>query len=306
MKRIICLFLSLCLMLSLAACGGSKAEEFPAEDALAWQEQYDLGIKYLSDGNYEEAIIAFIAAIEIDPKLPDAYRKAAEAYEATGDIDSAIAILEQGVSATGDTSLTEYLNSLSSALSVAQLQEELFDAVRGLDIPMTVGTITFGVSGIAEAKSIYLEYPYSLSNVMTSVPNSEEYIEDAVYTCFGMNGMPIPKGYYDGQFGFLFVEPLSGGGIYYIYIQDPSFVGDPNFLCLGGLYVGAPAADALSLFHLPENLPAAELSWTLDNGASLKYTGTPSDFTICYTQGSAEVSVSAENNIIYYVHINAV
>ena len=186
------------------------------------------------------------------------------------------------------------------------LQEELFDTVRGLELPLTVGPITFGVSGIAEAKSTYLGYPYAQSNEMTSVSNSEEYIEDAVYTSFGMNGMPIPQGYYDGQFGFLFVEPLSGGGIYYIAIQDPSFVGDPNFLCLGGLYVGAPAADALSLFHLPENLPAAELSWTLDNGATLEYDGTPSDFTICYTQNSTEVWVSAENNIIYYVHINAV
>jgi len=305
-KRTVCLILSLCLMLNLVACGGSKAEEIPAEDGLTWQEQFDLGIRYLSEGKYEEAIIAFTAAIEIDPKLPDAYRKAAEAYGATGDIDSAIAILEQGASATGDTSLTEYLNSLSSALSVAQLQEELFDAVRGLDIPMTVGTITFGVSGIAEAKSTYLAYPYAKSNEMTTGPDSDEYVDDTVYTCFGMNGMPIPQGYYDGQFGFLFVESLSGGGIYHIVIQDPSFVGDPNFLCLDGLYVGAPAADALSLFHLPENLPAAELSWTLDNGADLKYTGTPSDFTILYTQGSAEVSVSAENNIIHDVFITAV
>lgn len=39
----------------------------------AWQEQYDLGIRCLSDGNCEEAILAFTTAIEIDPKRPDAF-----------------------------------------------------------------------------------------------------------------------------------------------------------------------------------------------------------------------------------------
>ena len=101
-------------MLNLAACGGSKAEEIPAEDALTWQEQFDLGIRYLSEGKYEEAIIAFTAAIEIDPKLPDAYRKAAEVYEAMGDIDSAIAMLEQGVNATGDETLKILLEEASA------------------------------------------------------------------------------------------------------------------------------------------------------------------------------------------------
>lgn len=72
-----------------------------AQAGSTWQDQYDLGMLYLSEGNYEEAIIAFTAAIEIDPKRPEAYEKAAEAYEALGDMDSAWAVLEQGVQATG-------------------------------------------------------------------------------------------------------------------------------------------------------------------------------------------------------------
>lgn len=67
-----------------------------------WQEQYDLGVRYLSEGNYQEAIIAFIAAIEIDPMRPEAYLKAAEAYEATGNNEAAKTILEKGYSVTGD------------------------------------------------------------------------------------------------------------------------------------------------------------------------------------------------------------
>ena len=97
MKRICSLSLTLCLLLGLCACGGSKAETAVP----TWQEQYDLGAKYLSEGNYEEAIIAFELAIQIDPKLPDAYLKAAEAYEGAGNVDKAMEILAQGYEATG-------------------------------------------------------------------------------------------------------------------------------------------------------------------------------------------------------------
>ena len=74
MKRVLSLILALILTLSLAACGGKSG----------WQEQYDLGQKYLTEGNYEEAILAFTAAIDIDPKQPLAYVGRGRAYIASG------------------------------------------------------------------------------------------------------------------------------------------------------------------------------------------------------------------------------
>mgnify|MGYP000018329679 CR=1 FL=1 len=80
MKRNASLFLVLLMCLTLCACGSGTN---------TWQEQYDLGVRYLSEGNYEEAIIAFTAAIEVDPKNVDAYLSLADAYAATGDYKSA-------------------------------------------------------------------------------------------------------------------------------------------------------------------------------------------------------------------------
>lgn len=77
MRKFFIFFLSFILLLT--ACGKSQAEP-------SWQVQYDLGVRYLSEGNYEEAIIAFIASIKIDPKQPDAYVKLADAYIGVGDI----------------------------------------------------------------------------------------------------------------------------------------------------------------------------------------------------------------------------
>lgn len=76
MKRIILIALT-CLIV-LAGC---------ASGTPTWQDQYDLGIRYLQEGNYEEAIIAFTAAIEIDPKNVDAYLGRAEAYMNSDDVN---------------------------------------------------------------------------------------------------------------------------------------------------------------------------------------------------------------------------
>ena len=114
MKRIIALLLTILLLLSFAACGGKGT----------WQEQYDLGMRYLNEGNYQEAVIAFEAAIKIDPKRPEAYLGAAEAYVGLGDTDSARKILEKGYAATND----DTLKPLSyEAPQIKELYSEDFD-----------------------------------------------------------------------------------------------------------------------------------------------------------------------------------
>lgn len=70
MKR----FLSCLLVLSILMLPACK------KVSAAWTEQYELGHKYLTDGNYQEAILSFSAAIDIDPKLPDAYVGRGDAY----------------------------------------------------------------------------------------------------------------------------------------------------------------------------------------------------------------------------------
>ena len=107
MRRTVSLLLALVLLLTLGGCGKK-------DRGAAWQEQYDLGVRYLSDGNYEEAIIAFTAAIKIDSKRPEAYLGLADAYIGAGDLDAARKALEDGLAATGDTEIQARLDELSA------------------------------------------------------------------------------------------------------------------------------------------------------------------------------------------------
>ena len=83
------------LLVVLLLCGCGAA-------AKSWQEEYDLGVRYLSEGNYEEAILAFEAAIEIDPKRAEAYLGLADVYVAQGDLDAAREVLDRAVEAVGE------------------------------------------------------------------------------------------------------------------------------------------------------------------------------------------------------------
>ena len=106
MKQIYVWLLTIAIILGLASCGQSTEAQ--------WQEQYDLGVRYLSEGNYEEAIIAFTAAIEIDPKQPNAYLKASEAYMGMGDTEAAISILEEGFAETNNEEIQNRLDEIMS------------------------------------------------------------------------------------------------------------------------------------------------------------------------------------------------
>lgn len=72
-----------------------------------WQEQYDLGMRYLTEQNYEEAVVAFTAAIEIDPKQAPVYEGRGDAY----------------VGLTGKTEETHYEEAISDYRTSTELDD---------------------------------------------------------------------------------------------------------------------------------------------------------------------------------------
>ena len=60
-------------------------------------ELLDLGERYLLELNFRQALVQFLAVIEIEPMIPRGYTGAAEAHVGLGDIESAIAVLRLGL-----------------------------------------------------------------------------------------------------------------------------------------------------------------------------------------------------------------
>ncbi len=86
-----------------------------------YNEQLSLADRYLDELDYDRAIRAYKDAIRIDPERPDAYLGLAKAYEESGDLDAAIAILEEGYAKTGDEEIEEYLKVLKKLRKASEI-----------------------------------------------------------------------------------------------------------------------------------------------------------------------------------------
>ena len=105
------------MCLALSACGEKTVDGGETADiSMSWKEQYDLGIRLLAEGKYEEAILAFQAMIRIDPKRSESYHKLADAYIALGEYEKAATVLPEGFQATGTPSLEESLKNIQQII----------------------------------------------------------------------------------------------------------------------------------------------------------------------------------------------
>ena len=80
-----------------------------------YDKYLDTGIKYLMDGQYEEAILAFDKAIKIEPKTTEARVYQAKAYVGNEEFDKAVNVLEeaQNIDMTNEELLKEILEILN-------------------------------------------------------------------------------------------------------------------------------------------------------------------------------------------------
>lgn len=113
MKRAVISILLICALLLTGCSSGAK-----------WQKQYDLGVRYLSEGNYEEAIVAFMAAIEIEPKRAEAYIGLADGYVGQGRLDQAAETLTKAIDEAEETdALREKLSDVQCQRGEDALEE---------------------------------------------------------------------------------------------------------------------------------------------------------------------------------------
>lgn len=97
--------------------------------------------RYLSEQNYEQAIIEFQRVLAIDPMNVDAYLGMAEAYIGLGDYDKAEEILRKGYELTGDAVLLDKINNLfnynsggdSKCLEIEEMIEAYLRGEGGID-----------------------------------------------------------------------------------------------------------------------------------------------------------------------------
>ena len=116
-----------------------------SEQALTSAELLDFGEKYLLELNYEQALVQFLAVIEIEPMNPRGYIGAAEAYVGLGRVNEAIEVLRTGLhELTGNVEIRAMLDRL-------MLKQE----------STSIATPEFGYKPESENGDVLRKYSYS-------------------------------------------------------------------------------------------------------------------------------------------------
>ena len=85
---------------------------FGGADQIRVARLCSLGDRYLSELEYEQAIVAYETAIDIDPKAENAYIGLADAYIGLDDYESALKALEKGIKRTDSERLKDYFDDV--------------------------------------------------------------------------------------------------------------------------------------------------------------------------------------------------
>lgn len=119
-NRMILLIFGITLLLSIAILLIFYIEK----DSINLRKQLNLGNKYLTEMDYEQAIASFLVVLEAYPQNVDAYLGISEAYLGIEDLESALTILHKGYNQVQDIRLK---NRIDEVLKMQQEKMELLN-----------------------------------------------------------------------------------------------------------------------------------------------------------------------------------
>ncbi len=154
--------------------------------------QLALAEKYMSELNYEAAILAYKAAIEIDPKCEDAYIELVNLYVATEAYDEALTLINNAESLLESDALNDKSEQLQVLLSTNNYTEESI-GYNGWSI--TDNNTYYYIDGVMQKGLITIDgddYYFDDSTGVLQIDTTIE-IDNIKYTCSNDGKLQIIK-----------------------------------------------------------------------------------------------------------------
>lgn len=217
------------VLVAVSACSAPQPEQAGITEFLS------LGEQYLTDLDYDQALVEFLKVIEIEPCNARAYLGAADAYIGRGQTEDAIAILRRGLEETDNEAIrAELAKQLAlphiirsetddGGLYLAYGQEDLDGRLQGfciVNVYDAAGNLTFAregnfVDGEPDGVSKYFWYNAEKQEygLRTSTHVNSDYIVGYdELDCYTSVAYDRPED--DGLVRF---DDITGIGLYYSY-----------------------------------------------------------------------------------------
>ena len=214
MKKLISIILSITMIFSFAACSG-------AEEKLTWQEQYDLGLRYLTELEYDSAIQSFNEAIKIDPKQTPAYVALAGVYYEQGDNQKATETIDTAISAAGSNNTLEQIKQ--------QIENNSLSVSDTIDRVILENSIVKTEKTEAEDGSYVIEgFDKNKNLIKETFFNEDGIVSGSVVSGYNEKGIKTKETRYDSNGIIYAVADLDekGNVIKYTYYNDDGSISD--------------------------------------------------------------------------------
>ena len=293
LQRVIIIFL-LCIAVLSSCAQPAQQGKNESYSEITWQEQYDLGMRYLAESKLSDAILAFKAAIEIEPKRSEAYLGLAQSYYGLGDIDAAIQTVTQGISAVTDTEeLEAYLTQLKGVGEQDALTKEA-DVVEVNEAQKSVLNALFDTMS-AEDYVAAAQILLTSSDLLEAA--CDDFFDDGYI--FNGNGMTMSK-----QTLGIMAERGRGGADSYASVRYGAF-NDSDTSSLVSLSINSWDNEGYSVKkrNTEENF-TERYSYTLSGrlfGIQKYYDDGSSNYTYYEEDGSYQVHYYAANSQMSYL-----
>ncbi len=188
-KKPILLWIGIIGVVLIAALIVSIVVITKASDNSKFDEKMDLGRKYISELDYEQAVLAFKDAIEIDPKNIEAYIELASIYSKMGDNKMARETLADAVKYTEDENELAKLNRFISEYS--DTYPELVDKAKKL---FEEGKTTEAITEYEKAIDLFPKEYAAYVGLFDVYVSEVKYTAAAIVVDSGLNSVESTSG----------------------------------------------------------------------------------------------------------------
>lgn len=226
-KKWVILFL--CSILVLTGCSGNIEQQIA--------EQLTLGEKYLSEMSYDEAIVAFQKAIELEPKCTEAYIGLAQVYQSMGELEQALnVLLKVPTDAIGLDEVEEMRNEIEKELEMRKENEKKKAEIEKIKQEHYVPEFNQR-SNYIEFSEIEEEKKNWLEKMVQAVVNEDWEKIKSLSTAAGNEGFSLCTEYdntrlqigYEENDCWIQVRTENGMGYYYYYTKESSALDMPLY-----------------------------------------------------------------------------
>lgn len=217
---------AIALAVMLGGCAAEKvrpawtdttAKEPSQASAEPGRAAYDLGVRYLSDGNYEEAVLQFTASIEIEPRA-DAYAMRAEAYDALGQPENAESDYRRAIELEPERAeyylwLADHYHTLDKPEQEAEILEEGWEKTGDPDIRSRLDMLSPSTPplGLWYNPKAPANYQFTLAQQDDGTLTAEFWVIQGLATRIGTTE-PLPLEFTDGAADFPYEDSFMNTG----------------------------------------------------------------------------------------------